>query len=73
VCSWIVVIPKYVNRFGERTHKFLLPKIWNQIPVNLRSLQGKNEIKKLIKKKLASHCVNKIIVKKKKKMYYYNN
>jgi hypothetical protein len=44
-----LVTPKYVKRFGERTHKVLLPKIWNQIPFNLRSLQVKNEIKKLIK------------------------
>jgi hypothetical protein len=47
-----LLTPKYGNRFGERSHKVLLPKIWNEIPVNLRSLQGKNEIKKLIKKLL---------------------
>jgi hypothetical protein len=44
-----LVTPKYVNRFGERTYKILLPKIWNQIPLELRSLQSLNDIKKYIK------------------------
>jgi hypothetical protein len=44
-----LVTPKYANRFGERTYKILLPKIWNQIPLELRSLQSVNDIKKYIK------------------------
>lgn len=44
-----LVTPKYVNRFGERTHKVLLPKIWNKIPTELRSLEKMNEVKKYVK------------------------
>jgi Reverse transcriptase (RNA-dependent DNA polymerase) len=42
--------PKYINRYGERTFKVLLPKIWNQIPVKLRNITETKIIKKEMKK-----------------------
>lgn len=47
------VTPKFVNRFGERTFKILMPKIWNQIPIHLRNLTNSKEIKKETKKWLS--------------------
>jgi hypothetical protein len=49
-----LVMPRASNCFGERIFKYVVPRIWNEIPVNLRNLNNKNIVKNKIKKWLLS-------------------
>jgi hypothetical protein len=45
-----LVTPRAVNRFSVRTPEYIIPRIWNEIPVPLRKLRNKLEVKNKIKK-----------------------
>jgi hypothetical protein len=47
-----LIEPRADNRFGERTVKYLLPRLWNELPMNLKKLESKNEVKLYLKKLL---------------------
>jgi hypothetical protein len=51
-----LVMPRAINRFGEKTFNYVIPRVWNEIPVNLRNLKNKNIVKNKIKKWLLS-CI----------------
>jgi hypothetical protein len=49
-----LVTPRAVNRFNIRLPEYIIPRIWNEIPVPLRKLRNKLEVKNKIKKWLLS-------------------
>ena len=42
-------VPRPINRFQSRTIEYLMPKILNNIPPELRTLENANQLKKDLK------------------------
>jgi hypothetical protein len=48
-----VMEPRSENKYFDRTSEYILPRLWNTLPTNLRSLNKKN-VKFKLKKFLLS-------------------
>lgn len=38
-------IPRIVSRYDQRTLKYILPRVWNSLPLRLKNLQSASEVK----------------------------
>jgi len=45
-----LVMPKTSNRYFERTFEFIVPRLWNNLPLQLRIFVTKEEVKRNLKK-----------------------
>jgi len=43
-------MPKTSNRYFERTFEFIVPRLWNNLPLQLRIFVTKEEVKRNLKK-----------------------
>jgi len=44
-----LVTPLSQNRYHERTWNFVMPRLWNQLPMNLKNLNKLSTVKEKIK------------------------
>ena len=49
-----LITPRSVNRFGERLIDYILPRIWNELPSDLKCLSSELCVKKKVKEWLLS-------------------